>query len=146
MISVFSGKKMQKVFAASLGVWLSGIVFLFCCGVIEARAAETEFCPLAKAAREKSHCDKTETKSKSDSPLFSNETNDGFDCCGFLPAVFDKARKLEKNQPAAVVADKIKIERTTFFTPKKAFEISRFYRPPPLEKEKIFIKNCVFRI
>ena len=134
-------RKTRKATAGLLAFWLSGFVLLFCCGAMETRA-ETEFCPLAKA---KSHCDKTD-KAKTDAPVFSADAGLKFDCCGFLPAVFDKARKIEKNQQTANVAERMKIERPVFSFARSDSASRNFYRPPPFQQKKIFIKNRVFRI
>ncbi len=141
MNSIFSQQRTRKVMSGLLAAWMSGFVFLFCCGPLEAQAKAEEFCPLAKA---KSHCDKS--NEKTDAPVFSGDSNSKFECCGFLPAVFDKVRKLEKNQQTAYVAEKIKIEKPEVSFVRKDFENVNFYRPPPLYEEKIFIKNCIFRI
>lgn len=103
--------------------------------------AKTEFCPLAKG---KSHCD----KSKTDNAAFSlkQTENEIFDCCGFLPAVFDKARKIEKNLQTANIGDKVKVERPHFLPVVNNFEIAGVYCSPIYNRERIFIKNCVFRI
>src|SRR5688500_5529333 len=105
----FAQRRTRKATAGLLAVWLSGFVLLFCCGAMKARAG-TESCPLAKA---KSHCDKT-NKAEPNAPVFSADSGLRFDCCGFLPAVFDKARKIEKNQLAANVTERLKIERPVF--------------------------------
>ena len=123
-----------------LALWLSGLVLLFCCGMMEAPAT-AEFCPLAKAG---SHCDKAKTQTNS--PTFSSESNLRFDCCGFLPAVFDKVRKLEKNQQTAQVPDKLKINLPRFSFAERDFQTAEIYQSPDFNQEKIFIKNCVFRI
>lgn len=128
--------------SASLAVWLSGFVFLLCCGIMEARMpAETEFCPLAKG---ENHCNKT-TNDKNE-PSFSGDSGFEFNCCSFLPAVFDKVRKIEKTQQLAQIADRIRVKTPQFFVIKKDFEIAENYRPPILATREIFIKNCVFRI
>lgn len=104
-------------------------------------SAETEFCPLAKSAN---HCNKTTNDQNELS--FSGESGFEFDCCNFLPAVFDKVRKVEKNQQLAQIADKIRVETPQFFVIEKEFEIAKNYRSPILANQGIFIKNCVFRI
>jgi hypothetical protein len=133
--------KTRKVTSSLLALWLSGFVLLFCCAAMETRA-ETEFCPLAKA---KSHCDKTD-EAEADVPVFSADSGLRFDCCGFLPAVFDKARKIEKNQQTANIAEQLKVERPVFSFVKTDSANDNFYRPPPFYQKKIFIKNRVFRI
>jgi len=140
MKAFFSRQNPQKFVSSLLIVWLSGFVLLFCCGMMEVQA-KTEFCPLAKA---KSHCDKSKTDDSATSlNLSENET---FDCCGFLPAVFDKARKIEKDPQTANIADKVKVERLRFSPVANSFEIAGIYRSPIYDREKIFIRNCVFRI
>lgn len=130
-------QKTRKITSSLLVVWLSGFVLLFCCAAMEARA-ETEFCPLAKA---KSHCD----KAKTGAPTFSNDSASKFGCCGFLPAVFDKARKIEKTSQIDSV-HQVKIDSPRFSSVEKRFAAAGFYRPPEFDRKKIFIKNCVFRI
>ncbi len=141
MISVFSRAKLQKIMSASLAVWLSGVVLLFCCGTMEAQTAEMEFCPLAKAEK---HCNKT--KADDNQTSFSGESGSSFDCCNFLPAIFDKVRKIEKTERVALIADKIKVESPRFLPVKNNFERAENYRKSSFYQEKIFIKNCVFRI
>jgi len=123
--------------------WLSGVLFLFCCGTMEARAADAELCPLA--AKGGSHCNKS--KKENGAPVVSKRSGDSnFECCGFLPAVFDKTRKIEKIQKIAQPAAKIKVELPEFSIVENNFGLVPDYRPPPLKQYKVFIKNCVFRI
>lgn len=140
MVSFFSQKKMQKTMSGLLAVWLSGFVFLLCCGMMET-PANAEICPLAKAGN---HCNKAKTETNS--PTFSIQSDLKFDCCGFLPAVFDKARKLEKIQQPAQIPDKLKIDLPQFSFAESDFQTTENYHPPDFNQEKIFIKNCVFRI
>ena len=141
MLLVFSRAKLQKIMSASLAIWLSGFVLLFCCGAMEAKTAETEFCPLAKAEK---HCNKT--KADENQTSFSGDSSSTFDCCNFLPAIFDKVRKVEKTERVAPIADKIKIESPRFLPVKNNFERAENYRKSSFRQEKIFIENCVFRI
>jgi hypothetical protein len=135
-----SGKPAKNVLAAFMILWLSGFLFLFC-PQMPAMTAK-EFCPLAKG---KSHCDKA--KAENDSPLVSNETGTySLDCCGFLPAVFDKTRKLEKSRQIEKIVDKIKIDLPKFFSAENDFAVSINYHPRVSRQSKIFIQNCVFRI
>lgn len=123
--------------------WLSGVLFLLCCGEMQARASDKEFCPLA--AKGQNHCDKSKTKS--DLPTISKESSGQMsDCCGFLPAVFDKTRKIEKNQQATQPVDKIKVDLPRFSLAGNDFETVSDYRSPLINQNKIFIKNCIFRI
>jgi hypothetical protein len=132
-----SGKSARNVLAAFMILWLSGFLFLFC-----PQMTAKEFCPLAKG---KSHCDKA--KAENDSPLVSRESGSySFDCCGFLPAVFDKSRKVEKNQKTAHPVAKIKVDLPKFVFTEKDFAVSGSYNSASFSQNKIFIKNCVFRI
>ena len=140
MVSFFSQKKMQKTMSGLLAVWLSGFVFLLCCGMTKS-PANAEFCPLTKAGN---HCDKAKTKTNS--PTFSIQSDLKFDCCGFLPSVFDKVRKLEKTWQTAQTPDKLKIDLPRFSFAESDFQIAEIYHPPDFNPQKIFIKNCVFRI
>ena len=140
MISFFSQRKTQKAMSGLLAVWLSGFVLLFCCGMMKS-PANAEICPLAKT---ENHCNKA--KSESNSPTFSNESDLKFDCCAFLPAVFDKVRKLEKTPQTAQVSDKLKIDLPQFSFAESNFHLAETYHPPLSNQNKIFIKNCVFRI
>jgi hypothetical protein len=133
----------RNALAGFLVFWLSGVLFLVCCGTTKTQAAEMQFCPLA--AKGKSHCHKT--KSVSDLPNVSALTEtQNFDCCGFLPAVFDKTRKIEKTQHAAKLVDKVKIDSPKFIFDGKDFESFAYYQPFVSNQTKIFIKNCIFRI
>ena len=146
MKSFFSQQNPQKIVSSLLVVWLSGFVLLFCCGAMEVQA-KTDFCPLAEA---KSHCDKSkeakEAKNDDSAVSLRKSENEKFDCCGFLPAIFDKARKVEKNPQTANITGKVKVERPRFSRVANSFEIAEIYHAPLLYNEKTFIKNCVFRI
>ena len=133
----FARHKTRKITSSLLVVWLSGFVLLFCCAAMETRA-EAEFCPLAKAKR---HCD----KAQNDEPTFAKDSTSKFDCFGFLPAVFDKTRKIEKTPQIAGVS-RIKIDAPRFSSIERNFEIASFYRPPEFSQKKVFIVNCVFLI
>lgn len=141
MKSLFA-KTATHAIAAFMVFWLSGVLFLLCCGTMQGQA-ESEFCPLA--AKGRSHCDRA--KKDSGLPSFSKESgNLKMDCCGFLPAVFDKTRKIEKIEQVAQPADKIKVDLPKFSFTKNEFRVVADYNPPVSKWEKIFIKNCVFRI
>jgi hypothetical protein len=133
-------KSTKLSIAAFMALWLSGFLFLFC-PQMPAMTAK-EFCPLGKG---KSHCDKA--KAENDSPLVSRESGSySFDCCGFLPAVFDKSRKIEKNQKTVYPVAKIKVDLPKFAFAENDSAVSISYQPPVFHQNKIFIKNCVFRI
>jgi len=135
-----SGKPARNVLAGFMILWLSGFLFLFCPQMPAMQTAE--ICPLAKG---KSHCDKA--NATNESPLVSRESDDQkLDCCGFLPAVFDKSRKVEKNQKTVQSVDKIKIDLPEFVFAEHDSAVLINYRIPVFPQNKIFIKNCVFRI
>lgn len=85
-------RMMQRSAAGFMAVWLSGFVFLFCCQNMRA-AAEAEFCPMAKMG----HCDHAQ-KADPNAASFEKTQPVCVDCCAFLPAVFDKTRKVEPAQ------------------------------------------------
>lgn len=136
-----SQQNMRKTISGLLAVWLSGFVFLFCCGIAEAKTTEAEFCPLAKASE---HCNKT--NQSNDLPTVSSELNIQFNCCGFLAKVFDKFRKIDKTEKEIETSDKFRIERPRFNVAQAHFSATKIFHQPVLIQEKIFIKNCVFRI
>ena len=89
-----------KMFAGFMAIWLSGLVFLLCCHVQNTRAAEMDSCPLLKLG---AHCDKADKEKDSEKVTRqNNETR--VDCCGFIPAFFDKTRTIDNNQQVAVAA------------------------------------------
>lgn len=133
----------QRIVSGVLVLWLSGVALLFCCGNMQAQAAaEAESCPLAKT----SHCNKRAGgETKVDFARFQREQSLTFDCCGFLPKVFDKARKIEKNpQATATTAAKISAAKFSFVV--EARKAPKVYRPPVRNRGGTYLKNCVFRI
>lgn len=144
--------KTKRVFAGLLALWMSGIVFLFCCGAMpnaKAQGLDAESCPLAKKGH---HCDKsTGEKSPSDENAVRFDANladdSSFDCCGFLPLVFDRARKTENIKQVAAIATAQAAPNSPQFVfikiePKVAFG----YQPRPLNRSGTYLKNRVFRI
>lgn len=132
----------NRIFAGFLAVWLSGIVFLLCCATPAVKAVETESCPLAK----KGHCKKSDGDKKSlrFGNFGSGET--GFDCCGFLPRVFDKVRKIEKAERIVAFPVRIKPTPQLFGFIKLQPVAFPSYRPPPQNLSGTYLKNRVFRI
>ena len=134
--------KAKRICAGLLAVWMSGVVFLFCCGVSNTQASEIESCPLAK----KGHCSKSLTSPSA----FWIETFQGgapsFDCCAFLPQLFNKVRKAEASQQIAAVPAQLEIKRPlVIFTNSK--RITFFdYRPRLFNRGDTYLKNRVFRI
>ena len=137
-------KKYIRVSLAGLmSVWLSGVVFLFCCEKINAKTGETEFCPLAKMSPV--DCPSA-GKQNADAEVVETAQEDCAGCCSFLPIVFDKTRKIEQNQkliatPANVVAVQFNPPATVNYQPKLTAIYSRV-----TYQNDLSVKNCVFRI
>jgi len=125
--------------AGFMSVWLTGIVFLFCCEQMNAASMEPEFCPLRKMSK---HCDRMK---ESDAPTVGTTSTESFKCCGFLPIVFDKVRKIERsesfavaNAPAVVQTD---LTYSTVRTYQKVFHVPRIE-----SRQGTYLRNCNFRI
>ena len=132
----------KRVIASLLVLWLSGVVFLFCCETSEAKASEVESCPLKKA----SHCNKKSTD-ETTSQFASLETeNHTIDCCRFPSQVFDKARKLETHQQTARVPAIVKVPSPEFAFFKTRFQSPNFHQSVIRNRGSTFLRNCVFRI
>jgi|SRR5215213_4452502 len=131
----------QRIISSVLVIWLSGVVLLFCCENMKARAAEADSCPLAKI----SHCDKQPGENNLAASRFQQESQ-AFGCCGFLPKVFDKARKIEKNPQVSAATTTAKISAPKFSFVVDAIKAPKVYRPPVHNRGSTYLKNCVFRI
>jgi hypothetical protein len=133
-------KYCRKALAAVMSIWLSGIALLLFCQ-LPARANGSDYCPLAKVA--KGHCDHTDKKGNS--TQFSQSSSQAFDCCSFIPAVFDKTRKVERHKQPASVGEKtlplrLRIRPERHSWPKT---VHASYRLAP---DHIFIKHHALRI
>jgi hypothetical protein len=140
MISTFSKQNTKRVFASLLVAWLSGVVFLLCCQMTTAQASEMESCPLAKM----DNCRKSSAKNDSSFVSIPREQN-ALDCCKIPAKIFDKARKLEKNQETAKVADKIIVSAPKFLFINPVFEAPKV-QSVIRDRGSTFLENCVFRI
>src|SRR4030095_5374964 len=134
-------KNSRKAIAAFMSIWLSCIVFLFCCEAL-AKTSEKEFCPLAKLSPE--HCDKG--KSDKNLTLVSDERPQTLNCCGFLPAVFDKTRKIERH--VSVLEPSAKPATITF---RSSVAVHRIQIPVVYvsylpARDRVFIKHRILRI
>ncbi|MDQ3714377.1 MAG: hypothetical protein M3388_19475 [Acidobacteriota bacterium] len=132
----------KRVVAGLLVVWLSGVVFLFCCETSKAKASETESCPLSKT----SHCNKKSSQETVSQLALLQTVNQTIDCCLFPSQVFDKARKVETNQQSAEVSSIVKVPTTKFFFVKREFSSPKLYRSLVYNRGSTGLKNCVFRI
>jgi hypothetical protein len=141
VLQISARKYAQRAAAGLLALWLSGAVFLVLCHGQDP-ATSMEFCPLAKMG---AHCHKADKNAPSDS--IEREGNEqGFDCCAFIPAIFDKGRDIQKNPQLAPVAAAAKIEDvSTVVLPIVAYR-SVSYQTLYLSKNNTFLKNCTFRI
>ena len=137
-----SQRNIKRIISGSLIVWLSGIVFLFCCEMPKAQASTTESCPLAK----KNDCSKqSNVETISDFTLLQTN-HQSFDCCKFLTLVFDKARKVEKTQKAETAITIVKVFQPLFSAVNHQFPPKKNFHPIVINRENIHLKNCVFRI
>lgn len=132
----------KRVIAGLLAVWLSGVVFLFCCESSKAKNSETESCPLSKT----SHCNKKSTEETVSQLALLQTENQTFDCCRFPSQVFDKARKIETNQQTAEVSSIFKLPTAKFFFAEQKFSSPKVYHPLILNRRSTHLINCVFRI
>ena len=130
----------KRIFTAALAVWMSGIVLVVCCQMPSADAAHSdmESCPLAK----KGDCAKSFQENSGE---FVADESQSLDCCIFPAQVFDKARKIEV-QPSALVVAVVKIVAPPVFTVQKTFEQPKVYQSFIRNRGSIHLNNCVFRI
>lgn len=132
----------RTLLAAIIVAWLSGVVFLFCCEKLYAKSSFAPKCPLERLSK---HCDKT---NRNDLVRPSSEPSHGGceNCCVFLPAVFDKARKIESAQNQQAIRAQIPSAAVSFHP---FGYVERNATVPPLrvfDMRRTFVKNCVFRI
>ena len=142
MKAKLSQRNIKQIVSGSLIIWLSGIVFLFCCEMPKSQASGVENCPLAKT----NHCSKqsdVETISGFASLQPEKQT---IDCCRFLPLFFDKARKIEKTQKAEMVKTIVKAFQPVFSAVNHSVFVPKNFHSVVINRENIHLKNCVFRI
>lgn len=132
----------KRIFAGLLTIWMSGLLFVFCCEMPKAQASTGENCPLAK----KGYCAKTSDKSSSDSVSVSAATSDILDCCRFLSLFFNKNRTIEQSPSIALLSPRLKIKSAAFFPLKNQFDYLPDYRAPFFKRTNVYLTNCVFRI
>lgn len=132
----------HKTLGGFMAVWLSGVVFLLCCHVQNTRAADMESCPLIKLG---AHCDKGE-KEKNSEKVEKQSNGQEMDCCAFIPALFDKTRRIDNNQQMAAIAPVLSVFPPKLVLVTANFAAARSYLPTALLKNKTFLKNRTFRI
>lgn len=135
----------RKTLAGFMALWLSGFVFLFCAIAmygepVNAESASmdgmSEHCKKAMAARSANNA----------SDVVERAAGDNVDCCGFLPAAFDRNRKLERSEKAQVVSTQptaVRFDAAPVVNQRPTFV--RFTPHIP-DRQYTFIKNRVFRI
>ena len=136
-------KYCRKTLAGFMSVWLSGIALLLFCQT-PAQAKGSDFCPLAKASKAKSHCNhSTSRNSKSD--LFTQRAPESVDCCAFIPAIFDKNRKKDRHPQPVTVTEKPVQLRLKIRPARRGWQkmVQATFRASP---GRIFIKHRALRI
>jgi len=135
---------LHRSLAGFMVVWLSGVVFLFCCPEMKAAAPEADSCPLMKMSS--SHCDKAAKQQP------AGDTIEGvrpacFDCCAFLPVVFDKSRKIDvvQKQIAAPV-EKVVATKFDFPVTRTASFLAAAFKQRIPDRHGTYLVNGVFRI
>lgn len=136
-------KKMTRTtLAGFMAVWLSGVVFLFCCGTMDAMAADSDICPLAKMSAD---CDKAE-KAGANAAIVVSSDESSVGCCAFLPAVFDKSRKVERDQKQIALASTSVVIEPQLPKVAAPHRIPTTFRPHIPDRQRSFVKNCAFLI
>jgi len=131
----------RKTLSGFMALWLSGSVFVLCCYASSAVKQMTEFCPMHTASH---HCDGDMGQDQAPDTVGRLE-GVCFDCCGYLPAVFDKARKVD--QPAPVTAPERVAVVARLITPRPTrAPLAPAYRTRLPDKSRTFISTQVFRI
>jgi len=131
----------RKSVSGFMALWLSGFVFVFCCYANSAVKQMTEFCPMHTASH---HCDGNMGQSDA-SDTVDHVEQVCFDCCGYLPAVFDKARKVDRTAPVTAPERVAVVPRLITPRPTRAPLITA-YRARLADKSRTFISTQVFRI
>jgi hypothetical protein len=131
----------HRFFAGFMAIWLSGAVFLLCCERMNAAPDDAEFCPLAKMS---AHCDKGR-KADPFRPRISTGLESA-DCCAFLPAIFDKTRKVEQVQKQIAAAPAVLAAPGFRLATKVTAPTFTSFSPRIEAHQKLFIQNCAFRI
>lgn len=136
--------KTKRVLSGALAVWLSGVLFLVCCGVSFAKndKSEAATCPLAK----KGHCSRSAKSGDGERLTFSLKDTSTTDCCAFLSLVYNKNRKTESSIQIAELPAKTGLKEPAFVIVKTSIAVAVSYRPPFFDRSETYLKNRVFRI
>lgn len=136
--------KTKRILSGALAVWLSGVVFLVCCGVNYAKPAlpETASCPLAK----KGHCSQSAQSEENEKTAVALKDVPASDCCAFLSFVYNKSRKTESSVQIAELPGETFLKESAFVVKSKSRAVAVIYRPPIFDRTGTYVKNRVFRI
>jgi hypothetical protein len=133
------GKYARASVAGFMAIWLSGVLFLLCCQKMNGGTMMAEFCPLEKKT---SHCNRMKN---TDSPVVETSTTHEANCCGFLPVVFDKVRKIEISQSPAQPVAKVVVEPVRFIPSLAIYRSARVFSRME-SRQGTYLQNCNFRI
>jgi hypothetical protein len=135
----------RKTLAGFMAMWLSGFVFLFCAIAMYGEPVNAESASMDGMS---GHCKKaTAAKSANNAgDVVERAAGDQLDCCGFLPAVFDKNRKLERAEKTKVVSTQPTTVRFVAAPVGNQRPILVTSKPFIPDRQYTFIKNRVFRI
>ena len=100
---------------------------------------KAEFCPLEKMI---GRCNRTKNV---DFPIVEASTTHEMECCGFLPVVFDKARKIEAGQSPAAPVAKVVVEPIRLVPVLATYEPARVFSRIE-SRQGTYLQNCNFRI
>lgn len=135
-------KAIRRTAAGFMAVWLSGIVFVVCCVAMNGSAMDGESCPLAQMTE---HCDKTESANSPSLIVRLTET-ESLECCGVMPLVFDKARKLDRSvSDGSIVRDETPLRFSAPLAGVRQWTIGFRYIHIHAE-QKLFITHRALRI
>ena len=142
MKAKLSQRNIKQMVSGSLIIWLSGFLFLFCCESSKVQATEAESCPLAKT----NHCSKLiASENNLESASFELEQQ-AFDCCRFLPVIFNKSVRIEKTLEVGIPIATVKVFQPVFSAANHSFPAPKNFHSVFINRENIHLKNCVFRI
>ena len=135
-------KIFKRAVAGTMSIWLSGFVFIFCCHMAPP-TGPADHCPLEKLGV---HCDRAE-KERNSAKLKADESQQGIDCCAFIPAFFDKTRNVDNGArfvsgPTATIESKSAALRFQI----RPAAISGSYRSALIFKNHTFLINRTIRI
>lgn len=135
----------RKTLAGFMALWLSGFVFLFCAIAMYGEPVDAESASMDSMSE---HCKKAMAARSANKAgaVVERAAGDNVDCCGFLPAAFDRNRKLERSEKAKVLSTQptpVRFDAAPFVNQRPILVTFKPYIP---DRQYTFIKNRVFRI